>query len=312
MVKCWEESGLPPGVLNLVQGGRETGQYLAAHQNIDGLLFTGSWATGQQLAIQMAKTPYKILALEMGGNNPLIVGDIQDLEAAAYFTIQSAYLTSGQRCTCARRLIVPKGKKGDLFIAKLLQMIHGVRIGAYTEHPEPFMGPLISKYAANHLLNSQESLIALGAKPLLALKRTDQGAAFVCPGLLDVTAVVSYPDEEYFGPLLQLKRVPDFESAIQEANNTRYGLTAGLLSDSQEEFALFYSSIKAGLINWNAPLTGASSSAPFGGIGQSGNQRPSAFYAADYCAYPVASLVSSELRLPFSISPGLLLDKKDV
>lgn len=305
ILKCWDACHLPKGVINMVQGARETGQLLVSHPDIDGLLFTGSWHTGRHLAEHMAKTPYKVLALEMGGNNPLVIGEITDLKTAAYLTIQSAFLTAGQRCTCARRLIVPKGQQGDAFINILIDMIKTIQIGAYTEKPEPFMGPVISQQAAEMLLASERKLIESGGKSLIALKQMEKGPAFLTPGLIDVTAVAKRPDEEYFGPLLQVIRVNDFNVALEEANNTNYGLAAGLLSNNPEEYDRFFRSIKAGVINWNTPLTGASSAAPFGGIGQSGNNRPSAYYAADYCAYPIASLISPTLQMPAALTPGV-------
>jgi succinylglutamic semialdehyde dehydrogenase len=110
-----------------------------------------------------------------------------------------------------------------------------------------------------------------------------------------------------FGPLLQVIRYADFDAAIVEANATRFGLAAGVLSDSRERYEAFWLRSRAGIVNWNKPLTGAASSAPFGGIGASGNHRPSAYYAADYCAYPVASLESEQLVLPDSLAPGVSL-----
>ena len=108
-VKIWGLAGLPPGVLNLLQGGRDTGIALSAHAGLDGLFFTGSSPTGQHLHQQFASQPQKILALEMGGNNALIVGEYQNLDAAVHHIIQSAFISAGQRCTCARRLFVPDG-----------------------------------------------------------------------------------------------------------------------------------------------------------------------------------------------------------
>lgn len=307
IIECWEESKIPHGTINLVQGGRTTGEYLSEHPYIDGLLFTGSWRTGQHLAQTLAKTPYKMLALEMGGNNPLVIGSIQDVEAAALLTIQSAFLTSGQRCTCARRLILPKGKQWDTFLEALLGWTAKIKIGSYQETPEPFMGPLINKAAAEIVIGKYEEMIKRGGKPLYPLKRLKQGAAFISPSIVDVTAILEQEDEEIFGPLLQVIRVDNFEETIHEANKTRYGLSAGLLSDDKDEYLKFQTYIQAGIVNWNAPLTGASSAAPFGGIKQSGNNRPSAYYAADYCAYPVASMEAKNLKMPSSIPPGLAL-----
>lgn len=304
-VACWQAAGLPPGVINLIQGGRETGSSLAAHPAIDGLFFTGSPATGKALHRQFAGQPGKILALEMGGNNPLVVYGVSDLEAAAYHTIQSAFLSAGQRCTCARRLIVPEGAEGDRYIERLCQMMGTLRIGPYTDCPEPFMGPMINNQAAERLLDTQASLVAKGGKALVPMRRLKEGLPFLSPGLMEVTAVIERPDVEAFGPLLQLIRCEDFSAAIEEANRTAYGLSAGLFSDYAELFDTFYRQIRAGIVNWNRPLTGASSAAPFGGVGDSGNHRPSAYYAADYCAYPVASLEADQLTLPATLSPGI-------
>lgn len=307
-IQCWEKAGLPPGVINLTQGGRDTGRYLAGHKGVDGLFFTGSWPTGRYLSEQFGTHPEKILALEMGGNNPLLVGDISDPKTAAYLTVQSAFLTSGQRCTCARRLIVVKGPQSESFIQELVRIIHGIKAGLYTEKPEPFMGPVISAQAALKLINAQEELIRQGGKPIVQMRLLKPGTGLLSPGLLDVEEIPERKDEEYFGPFLQMIRVPSFSEGLTEANRTAYGLAAGLLSENPKQYEQFYRSIRAGIVNWNTQLTGASSASPFGGIGRSGNHRPSAYYAADYCSYPVASLETPSMKMPASLSPGIALD----
>lgn len=301
----WCIAGLPKGVINIVQGGRDTGALLALHPDIDGLFFTGSWATGKLFSEKFAERPEKILALEMGGNNPLVVTQIADLKAAAYLTILSAYLTAGQRCSCARRLIVLEGPQGDAFLTLLQEMISGIKIGAFDEKPEPFMGPVISSAAAQKILAAQDILKKQGGHSLIEMRQLKEGLPFLSPGLMDVTGLANRRDEEIFGPFLQLIRVPDFDAAIEEANRTEYGLTAGLLSDRHHEYEEFYQRVRAGVINWNAQLTGASSAAPFGGIKKSGNHRPSAYYAADYCSYPVASIESKKVSMPSSVLPGI-------
>ncbi|MNZ65873.1 N-succinylglutamate 5-semialdehyde dehydrogenase [compost metagenome] len=306
-VQCWAEAGLPAGVLNLVQGARDTGVALAGHADIDGLFFTGSSRTGNLLHSQFGGQPQKILALEMGGNNPLIVDQVQDVDAAVYTIIQSAFISAGQRCTCARRLLVPAGAWGDALLARLVAVASTIKVGRFDEQPAPFMGSVISLGAAEHLLKAQEDLLAKGAVALLAMTQPQAGAALLTPGILDVTAVAGRPDEEFFGPLLQVIRYASFDDAVREANATQYGLAAGLLSDSRQRFDDFLIESRAGIVNWNKQLTGAASSAPFGGIGASGNHRPSAYYAADYCAYPVASLESENLSLPATLSPGISL-----
>ena len=306
-VKCWIEAGLPAGVLNLLQGARETGIALAAHAGIDGVFFTGSSRTGNALHQQFAGRPDKILALEMGGNNPLVVDQVADLEAAVYTIIQSAFISAGQRCTCARRLLVPQGAWGDSLLTRLVEVSQRIEVGAFDQQPAPFMGSVISLAAARALMDAQEVLLGSGAVALLEMAQPDGNAALLTPGIIDVTEVSDRSDEELFGPLLQVIRYADFDAAIAEANNTAFGLAAGLLSDSQARYQQFWLESRAGIVNWNKQLTGAASSAPFGGIGASGNHRASAYYAADYCAYPVASLETPTLALPAALTPGVRL-----
>jgi succinylglutamic semialdehyde dehydrogenase len=304
-VKCWIEAGLPAGVLNLLQGARETGIALAAHTGIDGLFFTGSSRTGNALHQQFAGRPDKILALEMGGNNPLVVDQVEDLDAAVYTIIQSAFISAGQRCTCARRLLVPQGAWGDSLLTRLVEVSQRIEVGAFDQQPAPFMGSVISLGAARALMDAQEVLLGSGAVALLEMHQPDSNAALLTPGIIDVTEVSDRSDEELFGPLLQVIRYADFDAAIAEANNTVFGLAAGLLSDSEARYQQFWLESRAGIVNWNKQLTGAASSAPFGGIGASGNHRASAYYAADYCAYPVASLEAPALALPAALTPGV-------
>jgi len=306
-VKCWIEAGLPAGVLNLVQGARETGVALAGSAGIDGLFFTGSSRTGNLLHSQFAGRPDKILALEMGGNNPLVVEEVKDIDAAVYTIIQSAFISAGQRCTCARRLLVPVGAWGDALLARLVAVASSLKVGAFDEQPAPFMGSVISLAAAGHLLKAQRHLVDKGAEVLLEMIQPVPNAALLTPGIVDVTQVAERIDEEFFGPLLQVIRYDGFDAAIAEANNTQYGLAAGLLSESAERYQQFLVESRAGIVNWNKQLTGAASSAPFGGVGASGNHRASAYYAADYCAYPVASLESETLSLPATLTPGVSL-----
>ncbi len=287
---CWAAAGLPAGVLNIVHGGGETGRALAA-ADIDGLLFTGSAGVGAALARQFAETPGKILALEMGGNNPLIVWDLapEALDAAAALIVQSAYLSAGQRCTCARRLIVRDGLEGPL-LDRVTALIDRLIVGAPFDDPQPFMGPVIGNRAADGLVAGAAALVAKGARTIRPLVRPQADRPFLSPALYDVTGVEGLPDSELFGPLLQLTRVPDWDAAIATANATRFGLSAGLIGGDAALYDRFWVQSRAGVVNWNRPTNGAASNAPFGGIGLSGNHRPSAYYAADYAAWPVASL----------------------
>ncbi|MEY3268381.1 MAG: succinylglutamate-semialdehyde dehydrogenase [Pseudomonadota bacterium] len=290
MADCWAAAGLPGGVLNIVHGGGETGRDLAA-ADIDGLLFTGSAHVGAALARQFAATPGKILALEMGGNNPLIVWDTapDTLDAVAALVVQSAYLSAGQRCTCARRLIVRDGDEGPL-LDRVTALIDRIIIGAPFDEPQPFIGPVIANRAADGLVAGAEALVARGARVIRPLDRLRPDRPFLTPGLFDVTGLSGLADAELFGPFLQMTRVADWDAAIAAANATRFGLSAGLIGGDAALYDRFWAAARAGVVNWNRPTNGAASNAPFGGIGLSGNHRPSAYYAADYSAWPVASL----------------------
>jgi succinylglutamic semialdehyde dehydrogenase len=307
-LEIWQQSGLPNGVLNLVQGAKETGIALANQQGIDGLLFTGSANTGYQLHQQLAGQPEKILALEMGGNNALIVESFDDLDATVNIVVQSAFISAGQRCTCARRLLVKAGPEGDQFIFRLIEVTKQIKVGRWDESPAPFMGAVISNQAADNLLWVEQDLIKRGAMSLLKMTRLQENCALLSAGIVEVTEVEQLPDEEYFGPLLSIIRYQELPEAIEIANKTRFGLATGLISTQREDFERLLIEARAGIVNWNKPLTGASSNAPFGGIGASGNHRASAYYAADYCAWPMASMESETITLPATHLPGLHFD----
>jgi len=288
MVQAFEAAGFPPGVVNLVQGGRETGAALL-DQPIDGLLFTGSAEAGALFRRKFVDRPEVILALELGGDNPLIVWGEVDAQAAAAVIVQSAFITTGQRCSCARRLILPQGAFGDRIVEATVALARRLRIGAWDGPDEPFMGPLISARAAAAALARVEALIACGGREVSPFKVE---GAFVTPAIIETTGIET-PDQEIFAPVLQVGRAADFDAAIALANATRFGLSAGLIADDDALWRRFVQRSRAGVVNWNRPTTGAASNMPFGGLGASGNHRPSAYYAADYCAYPMASFEAS-------------------
>ncbi|WP_425230338.1 succinylglutamate-semialdehyde dehydrogenase [Sphingomonas sp.] len=300
LVECYHAAGVPEACVRLVIGGPAEGKALAEHPGIDGLLFTGSARTGLALNRAFAGTPEKILALEMGGNNPIVVWDTPDLSAAAAIVAQSAFTSAGQRCTAARRLIV-QDTVYEALMTELTTLAGRLIVGAPHDEPQPFMGPVIDNSAADTLQNAFVTLLTRGGRPIRHLERPDPDKPFLSPALIDVTAVADRPDVELFGPILQVIRMSDFDEAIAEANRTRYGLAASLISQTPKLFDRFWSGVRAGVVNWNKPTNGAPSNAPFGGIGWSGNHRPSAFYAADYCAYPVTSNESDAARASIGI-----------
>lgn len=307
IIQCWHDSDLPSGVINCLQGDADCGKTVLS-QDIQGVYFTGSYSTGLRIHQQFSNKPEVILALEMGGNNPLVIDEINDLSAAVYYTLLSTLITSGQRCTCARRVMIPDSIQGDEFLKHFIKACTSIKIGPFDQLPEPFMGPIISHKQALKHLQSQEKLIESGGTSLLSMSLLAEYTGLLSPGIIDMTHFPNPPDEEIFAPLIQIYRYNHFEQAIALANQTRYGLAAGLLSNNEQHYQQFYQKVRSGLINWNKPTTGAASSLPFGGVGLSGNHRPSAYFAADYCSYPVASMEQPLLTKPAQILPGIVLE----
>ena len=307
IIQCWHESGLPKGVINCIQGKADCGKSLLS-ADIQGVYFTGSYRTGKQIHQHFGERPEVILALEMGGVNPLVIDEVKNIDAAVYHSLLSTMITAGQRCSCARRLYIPNNQFGERFLTHFVNSCKQLKVGRFTEQPEPFMGPVINSDHAKAHLKAQQELIEIGGKSLLTMSLLAENTGFLSPGIIDMTQIPKVPDEEIFAPFVQVFRYDDFDEALSLANQTRYGLVAGLLSDSLAHYQHFYKTIRAGLINWNRPTTGAVSSLPFGGIGCSGNHRPSAYFAADYCSYPIASLEQPQLTTPAQLLPGIVLE----
>lgn len=305
LAAAWERAGLPAGVLNLIQGEAEVAQWAVADRRIGGVLLTGSRRAGGLLQQQLVERPETLLALELGGNNPLVVDRTGNVAAAVYQVLLSAYVTSGQRCSCARRLILIRGGSGAQLLEQLAASIDSIRVGDPLGSPPPFMGSLISESAAAAVLEQQQRYVEqLTMRSLRLAQPLSEHPAALTPGLLEVTDQPP-PDHEVFGPLLVVQWADSLEEATELANRTEYGLSAGLLSDDPQAFEYFVERVRAGIVNWNRQTTGASGRLPFGGIGASGNHRPSGFFAADYCSYPIASLEAERLELPNDWEPGL-------
>lgn len=306
LVSLFHEAGFPADVIQVVQGARHTAEALIHCRETAGVLFTGSYAAGRAINQAMSSRPEVIVALEMGGNNPLVVHDVAEdqIDAAAYHAVVSAFVTSGQRCTCARRIVVTDGPWAEPFVARFLERVDALKVGLPSDEPEPFYGPVISEMQGQSVLRTFRELAGRGATPLRETRMLRSNPALLSPGVLDATGV-ELPDAECFGPITTIRRVADLNAAIDEANNTRFGLAASLLSRDASAWDAFVRRVRAGILNWNGPTTGASGKLPFGGVGRSGNHRPAGAYSVDYCAFPIGCIESPALSLPGSAMPGM-------
>jgi len=305
MAARWRRAGLPEGALELVHGGPGTGHSLALHPDVDGVLFTGSWATGRALAEATLDQPGKILALELGGSNALVVLDDADLELAVAEAALSVAATTGQRCSCARRLFVARGVI-EPFAERLLRVLRGLRIGPPLE-PGVFMGPLVSTRAAESLARWRAATREAGGERMLDVE-PPLPPPFAGPGLVryaDTAQQHPAQREEIFGPEAALYEVSDLEHAILAANDSDYGLVASIFTRERARFEHCVGRIATGLLNWNRGTIGASSRLPFGGLRQSGNHRPAAIFSTLYCTFPQAHLESEAGFDPAALPPGM-------
>lgn len=300
LIECFTKAGISSDVVQFFVGGPDEGKALVAHRGIDGVLFTGSAQAGIAINKRLASNPGKIVALEMGGNNPIVVIDTPKIADAVNLIVQSAFTSAGQRCTAARRLIVIESMY-DPIVTELKALTSRLIVGEPFADPAPFMGPVIDNDAAEQLVESFLYFLSNGGKAIRHMTRPDDNLPFLSPAIIDTTNMDDRPDVELFGPLLQVIKVKDFDQAIVEANRTRFGLAASLIGGNPQDYNRFWANIRTGIVNWNSPTNGASSSAPFGGIGLSGNHRPAAYYAADYCAYPVASTEMEQPRATIGV-----------
>lgn len=305
-----EKAQFPPGVFNLVQGDAESGRRLVVNESVDGILFTGSYEVGLKIKQETLTHYWKILALEMGGKNATVVWDDADYSKALYETIVGSYLSSGQRCSGTSRIILHE-KIADRFIEDFYQASKKLSIGHWSENP--FMGPLINAGAVEKYIRFQEIANRENCENIMRGKALDlkHKGYYVTPSIhlvkkFDPQSV--YQKSEIFGPNVAIYTVSNFDEALKIVNSTGYGLVMALFSKSQELYKRALIEARVGLLNFNRTTNGASSRLPFGGMGKSGNDRPSAHYAIQYCTVPVASL---EDPTPFDGTkafPGMNLD----
>jgi len=305
MAALWREIGLPDGVLEIVQGGAETGRALSVNPDVDGVLFTGSYETGRAIAHATLDQPHKLLALELGGSNAYLVCEDADLDLAVSEAALSIAASTGQRCTCARRLFVARSV-ADAFTEKLVNVLRGLTIGDPFDEGV-FMGPLVSRTAFDRVVGQRALADAAGAERIL-LVEPDLPPPYVGPGLVRFPGLRQdhpYQRDETFGPEAALYTVDDLDEAIAAANDTDYGLVASVMTRDRANYERCVGRIRTGLLNWNKATVGASGKLPFGGIGKSGNDRPAGATATLYCTVPQAHLESEAGFDPNTLPPGM-------
>lgn len=301
------EAGLPPGVLELVQGGGETGRTLALHPGIDGVLFTGSWAAGRALSEATLDQPGKILALEMGGKNAMIVLEDADLELAVTEAAVSIAATTGQRCTALSRIFVARSVL-EPFAERLARVLSGLRVGEPLEEGV-FMGPLVSHAACERVARDRRGAAAAGGEVILDVD-CGRPPPWVGARLVRFAGLAQphpYQREELFAPEAALYPVGDLDEAIAAVNDCDFGLAASVMTLDRRRYEHCIGRIRVGILNWNRGTVGASGRLPFGGLGRSGNDRPAGILAGVYCSFPQAHLEYPGGLDPRTLPPGVPL-----
>ena len=304
LAELMAEAGMPAGVFNLVQGRGDAAAALVDHADVDGVLFTGSWPVGRRIMERNLDRPGRMVALEMGGSNPAIVMDDADLKQAVIECVRCAFITTGQRCTCTRRVVVHRAV-AERFIAAFVECARTLTVGAGDAEPAPFMGPLVSREARDAALAFQAECAARGERVLLESRAPAGDGWFLTAGVVQVARFERATDREVFGPVVRIAVAEDLQDAIVQANATDFGLAASVFTRSEANVAAAMAGLRAGCINVNCGTAGASGKLPFGGLGRSGNLRPAGAAMIDACAYPVATM--AEQASAATIAPGMIV-----
>ncbi len=286
LVDILNRAGLPKGVLNLVMGrGSVVGQALLEHKDVAAISFTGSVGTGRKVAAAcIASNPMKKVQLEMGGKNPLVVLDDADLATAVECAVQGAYFSTGQRCTASSRLIVQAGIH-DKFVAATVERLKGLVIDDALK-AGTHIGPVVDKSQLDTDLEYIKIAQSEGAKLVWGgelLNRTTPGF-YLQPALFaETTNAMRISREEVFGPVANVIRVKDYDEALAVANDTEFGLSAGICTSSLKHATHFKRNSEAGMVMVNLPTAGVDYHVPFGGRkGSSYGPREQGAYAKEF------------------------------
>ena len=272
LVEALVDAGIPAGALALVHGGGEIGAALVADRRVAAVTFTGSYDVGA--TIHRTVGPSQRCQLEMGGKNPVVVLDDADIDRAADIITRGAFGLSGQACTGTSRVIVHDAVH-DALVDRLIEAARSRRVGDGLSDGV-HMGPLATRAQLTKVRSYLELAAAEGAKLRAGDESLDEDLAhgyFTRPVVLtDVEASSRLAQEEIFGPVLAVLRVASFDEAVAVANNTEYGLSAGIVTRDIGRALAFARNVDAGLVKVNQPTTGMAMNAPFGGLKNSSTQ----------------------------------------
>jgi succinylglutamic semialdehyde dehydrogenase len=275
---------------------------------VDGVLFTGSYATGVKLLEANAHRPGRLLALELGGKNAALVLDDAPLEKTVHDVLFSALATAGQRCTAVSRVVVERGI-ADRFVHRLLACVDAFTCGV-PWRDDSFHGPLATAGALERFLEAQRVAEAEGHETLRAptRPRLDLTGHYVTASVHRVHRPWPqgrYTSEELFGPDLAITVADDLDEACALADATPYGLSAGVFTQREASFEACAARLKVGCLAWNQPTVGASARLPFGGVKGSGNHRPAGLFSTLYCTYPQAVSRGTAAFDPAALGPAI-------
>lgn len=275
-------SGLPNGVFSLVNGrGSEIGPVMIDHPKVAAISFTGSVQTGRSVA-QACAINFKKVQLEMGGKNPMVVLDDADLEVAVGACVNGAFFSTGQRCTASSRMIVTEGIYDD-FVAAMTKAVSGLKVGDARDASTQ-IGPVIDERQLEKDLEYVEIAKAEGATLACGGERLDGNGYFMSPALFtDTRNDMRINQEEVFGPVATIIKAKDYDEALELANDTEFGLSAGICTTSLKYATHFKANVRAGMVMVNLPTAGVDYHVPFGGTkGSSYGSREQGRYAAEF------------------------------
>ncbi len=299
------DAGFPSGVFNLIQGDGEMGRRLASHPDVEGVFFTGSYETAMRIRKQLVSDYWKLLVIETGGKNAAVAWNDCDIEKTVRECLWASFLTCGQRTTSTSRILVHE-KIFDRFLGDFHKLAKRCSVGpgSTDEKQDAFIGPLISEEAQENYLRFQGIAVREGAEEIMRgkiLERNQKGY-FVSPSLHVVTQVDAksiYQTSEIFGPNVAFYKFSDFEEANQILNLTKQGLVASFYSEKKENYLKVLQDAEVGILHWNRSTVTPSYMLPFGGIKQSGSQRPMGSFAGYQCTYPMSSI---EAKTPATLT----------